>query len=132
MQYLTYDEYVEFVDVSEGAELSETAFTIAEFRARKTIDYWTDNRVQNMETVPEAVKHCMLAIIKLDSKYGAEAQIENPLLSSFNTDGYSESYGSATDQQAAAKQAVNDCIRQWLYGETDDNGTPLLYRGVRG
>ena len=132
MQYLTYDEYVAFVDASEGAELSETAFTIAEFRARKTIDYWTDNRVQSMETVPEAVKHCIVAIIKLDSKYGAEAQIENPLLSSFNTDGYSESYGSATDQQAAAKQAVNDCIRQWLYGETDDNGTPLLYRGLRG
>ena len=132
MQYLTYDEYVAFVDASEGAELSEAAFTIAEFRARKTIDYWTDNRVQSMETVPEAVKHCIVAIIKLDSKYGAEAQIENPLLSSFNTDGYSESYGSATDQQAAAKQAVNDCIRQWLYGETDDNGTPLLYRGLRG
>ena len=132
MQYLTYDEYMSFVEESEGAELSETAFTTAEFRARKTIDYWTDSRVQAMEKVPEAVKHCMLAIIKLDSKYGAEAQIENPLLSSFNTDGYSESYGSATDQQAAAKQAVNDCIRQWLYGETDDNGTPLLYRGVRG
>lgn len=132
MQYLTYDEYETFVEESEGVELSESAFTIAEFRARKTIDYWTDSRVQNMETVPEAVKHCVVAIIKLDSKYGAEAQIENPLLSSFNTDGYSESYGSATDQQSAARQAVNDCIRQWLYGETDDNGTPLLYRGVRG
>ena len=133
MQYLTYDEYMTFVEEApEDEQLTESAFTIAEFRARKTIDYWTDSRVQNMAKVPEAVKHCIVAIIKLDSKYGAEAQIENPLLSSFNTDGYSESYGSATDQQAAAKQAVADGIRQWLYGETDDNRVPLLYRGVRG
>lgn len=133
MQYLTYDEYQTFVEESpESEQLTESAFTIAEFRARKTIDYWTDSRVQNMEKVPEAVKHCIVAIIKLESKYGAEAQIENPLLSSFNTDGYSESYGSATDQQTAAKRAVEDGIRQWLYGETDDNGIPLLYRGVRG
>lgn len=133
MQYLTYDEYMRFVsDVPSAAQLTESAFKIAEFRARKTIDYWTDSRVQKMEKVPEAVKHCIVAIIKLDSKYGAEAQIENPLLSSFNTDGYSESYGSAADQQTTAKRAVGDCISQWLYGETDDDGTPLLYRGVRG
>ena len=133
MQYLTYEEYLSFVeDGSEAAQLTPATFAIAEFRARKTIDYWTDSRVQAMETVPEAVKHCMVAIIKLDSKYGADAQIENPLLSSFSTDGYSESYGSATDQQAAAQKAVAEGIRQWLYGETDDNGVPLLYRGLRG
>ena len=136
MQYLTYDEYKTW-GLPEGTEPPEgimdgAAFAVAEFRARKTIDYWTDSRVQKMETVPEAVKHCMISIIKLDSKYGAEAQIENPLLSSFNTDGYSESYGSATDQEAAAQKATADCIRQWLYGETDDEGTPLLYRGIRG
>lgn len=133
MQYLTYEEYLSFVeDGSEAAQLTPATFAIAEFRARKTIDYWTDSRVQAMETVPAAVKHCMVAIIKLDSKYGAEAQIENPLLSSFSTDGYSESYGSATDQQAAAQKAVAEGIRQWLYSETDDNGVPLLYRGLRG
>ena len=133
MQYLTYDEYLTFVEEDpETTQLTGSAFAIAEFRARKTIDYWTDSRVQAMETVPEAVKHCMVAIIKLDSKYGAEAQIENPLLSSFSTDGYSESYGSATDQQAAARKAVAEGIQQWLYGETDDNGVPLLYRGLRG
>ena len=133
MQYLTYNEYLSFVEEgSEAAQLSPATFAIAEFRARKAIDYWTDSRVQAMETVPEAVKHCMVAIIKLDSKYGAEAQIENPLLSSFSTDGYSESYGSATDQQAAARKAVAEGIQQWLYGETDDNGVPLLYRGLRG
>ena len=135
-QYLTYNEFRTW-GLPEGTEppegtMSEPEFTIAEFRARKRIDYWTDSRVKNMETVPEAVKHCMMAMIKLDTKYGAEAQIESPLLSSFNNDGYSESYGSASDQKAAADKAVADSIRQWLYGETDDEGTPLLYRGLRG
>ena len=136
MQYLTYDEYKSW-GLPDGTEppegiLDAPSFAVAEFRARKTIDYWTDGRVQKMGTVPEAVKHCMVAMIKLDSKYGAEAQIESPLLSSFNNDGYSESYGSASDQKAAADKAVADSIRQWLYGETDDEGTPLLYRGLRG
>ena len=136
MQYLTYDEYKSW-GIPDGTEppegiLDAPSFAVAEFRARKTIDYWTDSRVQKMETVPEAVKHCMMAMIKLDSKYGAEAQIESPLLSSFNNDGYSESYGSASDQKAAADKAVADSIHQWLYGETDDEGTPLLYRGLRG
>ena len=136
MQYLTYDEYKSW-GLPDGTEppegiLDAPSFAVAEFRARKTIDYWTDSRVQKMETVPEAVKHCMMAMIKLDTKYGAEAQIESPLLSSFNNDGYSESYGSASDQKAAADKAVADSIRRWLYGETDDEGTPLLYRGLRG
>ena len=136
MQYLTYDEYKSW-GLPDGTEppegiLDAPSFAVAEFRARKTIDYWTDSRVQKMETVPEAVKHCMVAMIKLDSKYGAEAQIESPLLSSFNNDGYSESFGSASDQKAAADKAVADSSRQWLYGETDDEGTPLLYRGIRG
>lgn len=136
MQYLTYEEYKTW-GLPEGSEppadiMDGAMFAVAEFRARKTIDYWTDSRVQKMETVPEAVKHCVVSLIKLESKYGAEAQIETPLLSSFNNDGYSESYGSAQEQQAAAKKAASDCIRQWLYGETDDEGTPLLYRGVRG
>lgn len=126
MAYLTYDEYEGY-----GGTLAENEFYMAEFRARKTIDYWTDSRVAAMAQVPESVKRCIMAIIKLDSKYGAEAQVENPLLASFNTDGYSESYGSASEQQAAAKRAIGDCVKQWLYGETDDEGTPLLYRGIR-
>ena len=125
MAYLTYEEYEEY-----GGTLEENEFTLAEFKARKQIDYWTDSRVAAMATVPQAVKLCMIALIKHDSKYGAEAQADSPIVASFNNDGYSESYGGITEQAEAAQKAVNSEIRQLLYGETDDNGVPLLYRGL--
>ena len=108
--YLTYDEYVAY-----GGTLDEADFALAEFKARKRIDYLTDSRVEKMAEVPEAVKLAMVSIIKADSAVGVDAQAGAPLVASFTTDGYSESYGSAAEL---------------LYGVKDDNGVPLLYRGV--
>lgn len=123
--YLTYEEYQSY-----GGDLPETDFTLFEFRARKLIDYWTDCRVQRMAAVPEAVKLCMMQILKYESKYGVDAQADNPVVASFNTDGYSESYGSISEQAEAAKASLYGSMRNMLYGETDDEGIPLLYRGV--
>lgn len=123
-KYLTYAEYQSY-----GGTASETDFNLLEFRARKRIDYLTASRVQNMETVPEAVKLCMLSIMKIDSKSGAEAQADNPVVTSFSTDGYSESYGKAMSAEDAEK-SMSASIRSMLWGETDDNGVPLLYRGL--
>ena len=125
MQYLTYEEYQNY-----GGDLPETDFVLFEFRARKKIDYWTDSRVQRMAAVPEAVKLCMMQIISFDKKFGAEAQADSPIVASFNTDGYSESYGGASDQASAAEASLQAAVRSLLYGEKDDEGTPLLYRGV--
>ena len=125
MQYLTYEEYQNY-----GGDLPETDFTLFEFRARKKIDYWTDCRVQRMAAAPEAVKLCMMQIIAFDKKFGAEAQADSPIVASFNTDGYSESYGGASDQASAAEASMQSAVRSLLYGEKDDEGTPLLYRGV--
>lgn len=124
--YLTYDEYVNY-----GGSASQTAFPTLEFKARKQIDYLTASRVQNMETVPEAVKLCMVCIMNMDQATGAEAQATNPQMTSFNTDGYSESYGHALSADDTAKQ-IKKQITAMLYGEADDNGVPLLYRGARG
>ena len=123
--YLTYEEYQGY-----GGDLPEADFTMFEFRARKRIDNWTDCRVQNMASVPEAVKQCMMLAIKFDEKYGVDAQADNPVVASFNTDGYSESYGSASEQAAAAESGMFKSVSSLLYGETDDNGVLLLYRGV--
>ena len=124
--YLTHQEYTNY----GGSAVSQTQFPTAEFKARKRIDYLTDCRVQNMATVPDAVKLCMTSIINADAAAGADALASSPLVASFNTDGYSESYGGATEQQAAMQAALNRQIKELLYGETDDNGTPLLYRGL--
>lgn len=124
-QYLTYGEYGEM-----GGTLSPEQFMEAEFTARKRIDRLTDTRVRYMAEVPEAVKLCMMALIRIDAAAGAEAQISTPTVTSFSTDGYSESYGHALSAEDAEK-AMTDRIKTDLYGEYDDNGTPLLYRGVR-
>ena len=122
--YLTYAEYQAY-----GGTLSESDFTLAEFKARKRIDYLTDSRVQDMETVPTAVKLCIMALIDMDAKIGEEAQA-SPEVKSFNTDGYSESYGSRMSM-AEAQKAIGAVVGQYLYGELDDKGIPLLYRGIK-
>ena len=123
--YLTYAEYQAY-----GGTMTEADFTLAEFRARKRIDYLTDSRVEAMEEVPEAVKMAMMTIIKADSAVGVDAQAGAPLVASFSTDGYSESYGSAESRTAMLEKQTNGEICRLLYGVTDDNGVPLLYRGV--
>lgn len=123
--YLTYSEYQAY-----GGTITDAAFPTAEFKARKRIDYLTDSRVQDMENVPEAVKLCMTSIINADAASGADALASSPLVASFTTDGYSESYGGAAEQQAALQAALSRQIKEMLYGELDDNGTPLLYRGL--
>lgn len=124
-KYLTFEEYQAY-----GGTIAQEAFPTAEFKARKRIDYLTDSRVQAMENIPEAVKLCMTSIINTDAATGADALASSPLVASFTTDGYSESYGGAAEQQAAMQEALNRQIKEMLYGELDDNGTPLLYRGL--
>lgn len=102
-----------------------------ELKSRKRIDYLTDSRVQNMQTVPDAVKLCAFALIALEEAVGVEAQATNPAVTSFNTDGYSESYGNTLNADEARRQ-MNKLVGEYLYGERDDDGVPLLYRGVRG
>ncbi|MBQ6326393.1 MAG: hypothetical protein IJH86_04545 [Clostridia bacterium] len=123
--YLTYDEYQSY-----GGTLPEADFTLAEFKARKRVDYLTDSRVEAMAEVPEAVKLAMMSIIKADGVVGVDAQAGAPLVASFSTDGYSENYGSAADQTANVERQLNAELRRLLYGVKDDEGVPLLYRGL--
>lgn len=124
MTYLTYDEYTKY-----GGTASEAEFTTLEFRARKRIDRLTASRVQNMSSVPTDVKLCMMSLIEVDRKVGVEAQATNPVITSFNTDGYSETYGKALSV-ADAEKSMSATIKTMLWGVKDDNGVPLLYRGV--
>lgn len=124
-QYMTYHEYLK----SCGDPISEAEFRLLEFRARKRIDYLTDSRVQNMQSVPESVKLCVASLIGIEKKAGIEAQIDNPVVTSFSNDGYSESYGKALSV-GDVERTTSSMIRSMLWGETDDKGIPLLYRGL--
>ena len=125
--YLTFSEYEEY-----GGALDQTAFEVLEFKARKRIDYLTANRVRDhMEEISEAVKRCVFSIVEIENAIGIEAQATHPSVTSYSTDGYSETYGNSIRAEDAGKR-MNDIIRSSLYGELDDNGVPLLYTGVRG
>jgi hypothetical protein len=128
MTYLTPDQYIAY-----GGQLSAIAFTPLELKSRKRIDKLTDCRVQPMAeagNVPEAVQLCMMALIDMESKAGIAAQATTPSPTSFSTDGYTESYGNMPDAAAADAQ-MDRLVKEYLYGEKDDHGVPLLYRGVR-
>ena len=124
--YLTYAEYNSY----GGTMVTEAVFPLYEAKARKRIDYITDSRVQAMRIVPSIVKLCTAALIDMESKVGEVAQATNPTVTSFSTDGYSESYGTSMDVGTANLQ-MNRLVSGYLYGEKDDKGVPLLYRGVR-
>lgn len=123
--YLTYAQYMAW-----GGTLSETAFLPAEIKARARIDAMTQGRVAQMAEVPEKVQLAMFEIINVDAVYSASAQASNPVAASFNTDGYSESYGSAETRTAAIEKQLTGSIETLLGGITDDDGVPLLYAGV--
>lgn len=124
MTYLTYPEYKGY-----GGTAPLSDFAVLESRARKRIDRMTASRVQKMRAVPDDVRLCMVSLIEVDHKAGAEAQVKNPVVTSFNTDGYSETYGKALSV-SDAERSMSDTIKTMLWGVTDDRGVPLLYRGV--
>ena len=124
-QYLTYEQYQAW-----GGTLDESAFNLAEIKARARIDALTMGRVKAMAAVPEQVQAAMMEIITVDNTYSASAQAAAPVAASFTTDGYSESYGSAESRTAAIEKQLTGNIEALLGGLTDDEGTPLLYAGV--
>lgn len=124
-QYLTFAEYQQY-----GGKLSETEFALAEFKARSRIDRMTLARVQAMQEIPEEVKMAMMVIMKVDEKYSADALSDSAIVSAFNTDGYSESYGGISEQSDNAQTQLNQQLSRMLFGVLDDFGVPLIYRGL--
>lgn len=122
--YLSYADYKE-----AGGDLPESSFKITEFACRKKIDRLTSSRVRNMQAVPEAVKMCMLAMIPIEQNTSASSLAGKKTVTSYSTDGYSEHYGKAMTADDG-KQAMTSLIKEYLDGEKDDLGVPLLYRGL--
>lgn len=114
--YLSYEEYQ-----AMGGTVSETAFTNLEYKARKKIDKATQNRIKGETDIREAVKRLCFELI---SFYGTGAGAG---MASASNDGVSVAFLSG---EAAEKQETN-LIKQYLNGELCENGTPILYLGVK-
>lgn len=123
--YLTQEEYTAY----GGKEMDIAAYTRLEYAARKKIDRVTFQRVQAMAEVPEAVKRLMYELISIEGAAGVSEGIITPAISSFSTDGYSEYYQNTRTKEYVA-DAENTLIYDYLSGERDDSGVPLLYMGV--
>ena len=123
-QYLTYAEYK-----SLGGTLGEMPFNILELKARQIINERTQNRLKDVEKIPQEVKICVYDLINTMNKYNLSNNSTSSNISSENTDGYSVTYKSGTELTEEQKKQYDDVMETDLYGVIVDN-TPILYLGV--
>ena len=123
-QYLSYEEYK-----SLGGTLGEMPFNILELKARQIINERTQNRLKNVEKIPQEVKICVYDLIQIINKYNNSNNSTSSNISSENIDGYSISYKSGTELTEEQKKQYNDIMETDLYGVIVDN-TPILYLGA--
>ena len=123
-QYLTYEEYK-----SLGGTLGEMPFNILELKARQIINERTQNRLKDVEKIPQEVKICVYDLINTMNKYNLSNNSTSSNISSENTDGYSVTYKSGTELTEEQKKQYDDVMETDLYGVIVDN-TPILYLGV--
>ena len=123
-QYLTYEDYK-----SLGGTLGEMPFNILELKARQVINERTQNRLKNIEEIPQEVKICVYDLIQIINRYNNSNNSTSSNISSENIDGYSVTYKSGTELTEEQKKQYDDVMETDLYGVIVDN-TPILYLGV--
>lgn len=122
MTYLTYEEYTEI-----GGTLDLTAFNRNIDRACGVIDNATHNRIEYMAEVPQKVKPLCRDLLE----YLVENNTVKIVTSrSQSAGGVSESESYATKTADDVYGDIQNMIYDYLLNVTDDNGTPLLYRGA--
>ena len=125
-QYLTYEEYK-----SLGGTLGEMPFNILELKARQIINGRTQNRLKDIEKIPQEVKICVYDLIQTINKYNNSNNSTSSNISSENIDGYSVTYKSGTEMTAEQKAQYEDVMLTDLYGVIV-NGESILYLGANG
>ena len=123
-QYLTYEEYE-----SLGGTLGEMPFNILELKARQVINERTQNRLKDIEKIPQEVKICVYDLINTMNKYNLSNNSTSSNISSENTDGYSVTYKSGTEMTAEQKAQFEDVMLTDLYGVIV-NDEAILYLGA--
>ena len=135
--YLSYEQYQEL-----GGTLNETRFEELAFEATSEIDWYTFDRLENFEIIPEEVQRCMFYLIKL-LKEQSDALMPDFVATTENTgidktiasqsnDGVSISYNvlSASESAEQAKQKTESVISKYLGNVKDSLGRRILYRGL--
>ena len=122
MIYLTYEEYSNI-----GGICDMTAFNRNIDRACGVIDNATHNRIECMAEVPQRAKAlCRDLVEYLARNDTTEIAVTSR---SQSAGGVSESESYATKTADDVYGDIQNMVYDYLLNVTDDNGTPLLYRG---
>ena len=122
MIYLTYEEYSNI-----GGICDLTAFNRFSDRAFGIVDNATHNRIEYMAEVPQKVKAlCRDLVEYLARNDTTEIAVTSR---SQSAGGVSESESYVTKTADDMNGDIQNMIYDYLLNITDDNGTPLLYRG---
>ena len=126
-QYLTYEQYKAL-----GGTLDRMPFELLEYETRKRIDERTQNRLKNIEDIPQEVKMCMFKLMGVMSSYDEGLDTVSRNIASENTDGYSVSYVTGSQIQEVLKtknKELDDIIMTYLNGVVI-NDEHILFLGV--
>ena len=126
-QYLSYEEYMEL-----GGTLEEVPFNELEYECRRIIDSRTQNRLKNVDNIPEEVKKLTNRMIQVLEGYYVSLSKTQCGIQSENTDGYSVTYISSVQigQLVESKlEVLQDLVSTYLFGVIVNN-EHLLYCGV--
>ncbi|MBP5782748.1 MAG: hypothetical protein J6W04_04330 [Bacteroidales bacterium] len=126
MEYLTYDEYLNY-----GGTLDETAFSRLGYMAKRKIDRKTFNRLVDATEIGEPVKRLMFELIGVINKTDTSNESYEPAIASEGNDGYSISYASASIMTPdSAEKKIDSLIEEYLQLEKAPNGQYLLSCGL--
>ena len=121
MIYLTYAGYKEI-----GGNLDEAAFNRNISRACGIIDNATHNRITEGSVPDNAKALCRDLVEYFAANFGSSKQVSNR---SQSAGGVSESESFVIRSIEERAGEIDDMVKDYLLGEVDKNGTPLLYRG---
>ena len=123
---MRYIEYQEYLDI--GGVLDSTAFNRNIDRACGVIDNATHNRIECMAEVPKQAKALCRDLI--------EYLATNGNVNEKDVSSWSESQGPVSESVSYVSKTkeemqtdIDGIVYDYLASVTDDNGTPLLYRG---
>ena len=123
MTYLTYGEYAEM-----GGICDLTAFNRFSDRAFSIIDNATHNRIECMSEVPQRAKVLCRDLVEYLARNDTTEIAVTSRSQSAGGVSESESYETKTADDVYGD--IQNMIYDYLLNVTDDNGTPLLYRGA--
>lgn len=125
MRYLTFEDYTK-----SGGALNEAEFERVIDRACGIVDGYTYGRLVSSSETSKMVRCCIRDICEYLSvnKSAGSGAITSV---SQSAGGVSETQSFAVKSEEDKDAEIRHIIQDYLSCETDANGVPLLYRGVR-